>query len=174
MSEKIITKKDLAKQLDELRKENTRFAKENIQLEHDYRERVKELTCIHAFSEIMTADGPIDEILGKVVNILPPAWQYPHVTCCRITHLEDTYESQHFRESKWVQLSNITSNGKVIGKIEIFYIAKMPASYEGPFMKDERALVNTLAERLGKVLLRKKNDRDLTRMRRIALENAPI
>ena len=174
MNETTRTKIDLVKELDKLRKENTLYAKEKGQLEHDYRERVKELTCIHTFSEILTADGSIDETLRKLVNILPPAWQYPHVTCCRITYLDDAYESQHFRESKWVQLSNITSNGKVIGKIEIFYIAKMPASYEGPFMKDERALVNTIAERLGKVLLRKKNDRDLTRMRRIALENAPI
>ena len=62
---------------------------ERVNAESALRERVKELRCLHDASEaIRVAKGP-DELLASVVRLIPPGWQYPEITCARITVDED-------------------------------------------------------------------------------------
>ena len=87
----------LAKQKDELRESN-----------YSLGERVKELNCLYLMSELISNDGiSLPEILQSIVELIPPAWQYPNFTCARITFNDETYITKNFKETPWMQMEEI-------------------------------------------------------------------
>ena len=53
---------------------------------HDLGERVKELECLYGISKLARRpDISLEELLRGTVDLIPPGWQYPEVTCARIT-----------------------------------------------------------------------------------------
>ena len=70
--------------------------------EDDLCERVRELECLYGISHILQeSDKNIETILQEVVRLLPPAWQYPEITCAEITFNSDRYFSKSFRISSF-------------------------------------------------------------------------
>jgi pyruvate,water dikinase len=121
---------------------------------HDLRERAKELNCMYRIQELL--GNPviaIDDLCQGIINVLPPAWQYPDVCQARITFGGKTYQTPDFRESSWEQSADVVVHGETVGKISVYYIQEMPASDEGPFLKEERKLINTIAEQFGIYIL---------------------
>lgn len=113
---------------------------------HDLQERVKELKAMYGTAEVFQQQKPIPELLQDVVNILPQAWQYPGITTARITYDGKEYKTRDLKESPWVQSASfVTMDGKT-GTIEIFYAIEMPPEIEGPFLAEERSLIDSLAE----------------------------
>jgi hypothetical protein len=52
---------------------------------HDLDERVKELNCLYGISNLVDKpDISLEEILQGAVDLIPPSWQYPAITCSRI------------------------------------------------------------------------------------------
>ncbi len=50
----------------------------------------------------------------------------------------------------------IRVQGETVGEVEVFYREERPPSDEGPFLKEERKLIDTVAERLGQLLLQRR------------------
>ena len=120
-------------------------------------ERAKELTCLYRLNEICNRpQASLDEIFRDVIDILPPGWQYPAECRARITADGAVYEPPGLIGTPWVQAAPILVQGEVVGNVEVFYLKAMPASDEGPFLKEERKLIDTVAERLGHLLLHRK------------------
>jgi|GEM_PF-218861 len=116
-------------------------------------ERVKELTCLYGIARILQRpDAKPDELLVDIVRLLPPGWQYPEITKARITFDGRTCVTDGFCESPFVQSEEILVNGQGRGKIEVFYAESRPDSDEGPFLKEERNLINGVAETVGVAL----------------------
>ena len=109
------------------------------------KERLKELSCINRTSEIIKEQKSIEETLQKIALILPKGWQYPEYTTARIRYNEKEYRSASFEESPWVQKQKFESIENKEGIIEIYYTKKFRALDEGPFLKEERDLINNLA-----------------------------
>ncbi len=122
---------------------------------HDLGERLKELNCLYVISKLAEQpDITTEQIIQGTVGIIPSSWQYPELTKARIT-LEDRVSSTaDFRESQWRQASEIVVHGKPIGSVEVYYLTEQPADYEGPFLKEERSLINAIAEQLGRTIQR--------------------
>ncbi len=119
------------------------------QAEEALEERLKELACLYGIS--LLTDTPtldVTELIGGVVDLLPPAWQYPEHTCARIIVDNKEAASPNFRETRWKQSADITIRGERVGVIEIYYLEERPDAYEGPFLKEERDLLNAIAERI--------------------------
>lgn len=117
------------------------------------RERVKELTCLYGVSKtVQNPNRPVDELLREVVELLPPGWQYPEITSARITFDRRSYGTKGFQDSPWKQSADIVVNGVRRGCIEVVYSTEMPAIDEGPFLKEERNLIDAVAETLGLTL----------------------
>ena len=109
------------------------------------KERLKELACINKTTQIVKEGKSIEETLSKVVKILPDAWQYPEMTSARIRFDGKEYKTANFWETEWKQGQSFnTVNGRH-GEIEVFYIQKFREIDEGPFMKEERDLINNLS-----------------------------
>ncbi|MCK5183681.1 MAG: PAS domain S-box protein, partial [Candidatus Heimdallarchaeota archaeon] len=116
-------------------------------------ERVKELNCLYGISSLkIIPDITIDEFLTKAIELLPPSWQYPEITTARIIFEGKEFKTANFRESSWKQSAEIKLSRKKAGMIEVYYLKEKPESYEGPFLKEERDLINSLAESIGAFL----------------------
>lgn len=116
----------------------SRLAKENI-------ERLKELAAINKTTGIIKEAKSISDTLQHISFILKDAMQYPPYTSARITFDGRQYLSPSFIESEWVLNQTFDCIDKRIGLIEIFYTKEFPDLYEGPFLKEERDLINNIS-----------------------------
>ena len=132
--------------------ERKRAEKEKEELLYDLQERVKELNCLYRISAIVeTPDISLDEILLKIVNVIPSAWQYPDITCARIAIDKQEYKTSNYKETKWKQAADIIVNERKVGCIEVYYMEERVEIDEGPFFKEERSLITAISERLGHI-----------------------
>ena len=82
----------------------------------ELKERVKELDCLYGLTNIVKNKNlSIDDALQKIIKLIPPAWQYPNITCTKITIDNKEYKTNNFKETKWSQASNIILEDKKIG-----------------------------------------------------------
>lgn len=140
--------------------------KDNIQTINKLRERAKELDCLYGLFKI--AEQPkisLEKALKAIVNLLPDSWQYPRVTCARIIYKDKEFKTRNFKISKWKLSAGIKLFGKKAGFVEIYYTKKKPKCYEGPFLKEERALINAITRQLSKIIERKNMERILRKSR---------
>ena len=112
-------------------------------------ERVKELTCLHDAARILQSQRETPAaVLKRIVALLPPAWQYPEVTAARIALGPVEASTPGFRPTPWAQSAVFSSGDAAEGRIDVVYLENKPASFEGPFLKEERALIQSLARML--------------------------
>jgi hypothetical protein len=145
------------------------------------RERIKELNCLYGISQLAERHSDsIDELLQDLVNFLPHSWQYPEITCARVVFKGKTYKSSGFSITKWRQSSKIFMYSESVGEVTIMYLEKRPPEDEGPFLREERALLDAIAERIGSAAMHiavEREVRDTNRqlnLERKALQEANI
>ena len=120
----------------------------------ELKERAKELNCLYEVQETLTQTGINQgEAFRRIIKVIPPGWQYPEISVCRIVVGEEIYQSDNFLESPWAQHSDVIVQDQVVGRISIYYLEEKPALDEGPFLAEERRLINTIADQLGNYLL---------------------
>ena len=115
--------------------------------------RVKEIDCLCGVSMLVVERNIFFEDLAqKIVNIIPSAWQYPEITCAKIVINGRNFQTENYFKTQWNQTTYIIVDGVPSGHIEICYTKQMQDSYEGPFLKEERILLETLAKQIGKIV----------------------
>lgn len=115
-------------------------------LEFERRERLKELAAINHTTQIIREGKPMEESLQQVCMILPAAWQYPDYTAARIHYDGKDYKTANYQHTQWTQRQSFDSIDNKAGFIEICYLRKFIEYDEGPFLKEERSLINNIAE----------------------------
>jgi len=129
---------------------------------HDLGKRVKELNCLYGISKLLEYPGvSLEEIYQGTTDLIPSSWQYPDITCARITLENEEFITDKFKKTRWKQSSYIKVFGKRAGKIEVFYLEKRPKINGGPFLEEERELLDAIAERLGDATERKRAEKEL-------------
>lgn len=119
------------------------------------RERIKELNCLYGIGQLAERHSDsVEDLLRDIVKFLPYSWQYPEITCVRITFKGATYKSKGFKLTKWRQSSQIFMYNEPVGEVTILYLEERPPADEGPFLREERALLDALAERIGSAAMR--------------------
>lgn len=142
--------------------EKRKAERDIIQMNYKIGERIKELNCLYKISEIANnADTTMNEILQQSVNLIPAAYQYSANAVARIVFENNIYESPGFRESEWVQKATIDSSTHVMGQIEVYYLLQTPLLDEGPFLKEEQFMINSIADILGSAVEKKKRELEL-------------
>jgi len=116
----------------------SRLAKENI-------ERLKELSAINKTTAIIKEAKSIQGALQHISFVLKEAMQFPPYTSARIKFDDKEYLSPGFQESGWVLSQEFTCIDERRGAIEIFYSKEFPVLYEGPFLKEERDLIDNIS-----------------------------
>jgi nitrogen-specific signal transduction histidine kinase len=116
-------------------------------------DRVKELTGLHKFNNILREEKDMEKILSRLSEILPPSFKYPESTQIRLG-----LGSLHVITPKYIEKPDrlrtefITSD-KLPGFIEVNYIDEKLT-----FLNEEQELINTLGG-----MLRNEYDRRLAK-----------
>lgn len=129
---------------------------------HDLKERIKEINCLYSISKIVEkADISLNEIYQGVIEVIPCSWQYPEITCAELFIDGKEFITQNHAQIPWKQSADIISYGEKIGILSVGYREEKPQLYEGPFLREERSLLNAIAERLGRTSEQKQAEKAL-------------
>jgi hypothetical protein len=143
---------ELNREIKELKRSDT---EELGLVSHRLRERIKELNCLYDISSFRDAtDFSLDAVLQAVVDFIPPAIQYPEITCARLIFGGYEVTTKNFTDTRWKLSREITINNKWIGTLEVCYLEEKPELDEGPFLKEAKDLINAVAENIEKIIER--------------------
>ncbi len=130
---------------------------ERKKLDHQIKERMKELRAFYSLAEMAEReDMALDDLYQELTNVLPKSWQYPEITCAKIVIDSREFHTENFAESEWRLTTPIKVNGLIAGRIEVGYLEERAELDIGPFMKEERRLIDAIAERVGHITGRKR------------------
>jgi signal transduction histidine kinase len=150
---------ELAKANEALRaeiSERKRAEEEKQKLVHNLRERVKELTALHKTARLLQDEQKLTaELLQEITALLPSAWQHSERAAARILFNGTEYVTPLFSLTPWEQQADFTMPGGKQGLVQVVYLEKMPQEVEGPFLTEERSLLDSVAEMLKSYFERK-------------------
>ncbi|MBI4721361.1 MAG: hypothetical protein HY770_09120 [Chitinivibrionia bacterium] len=122
-----------------------------VALSHQYarielRERIKEITCLYEIARVMAQPGiSFAGVVQSIADLLPPAWLYPEIACARIVLNGDSYTTNGYRESPHRLVSDIVVDKEKVGFVEVAYLEHKIDLDEGPFLVEERSLIDNVA-----------------------------
>ena len=148
---------------EELNRELKRSDTEELGLaSHRNRERIKELNCLYDISSFRDAtDFSMEVVLQAVVDFIPPAIQYPEITCARLIFGDYEIKTKNFRDTKWKLSREIKVNNEWIGTLEVCYLEEKPELELGPFLKEAKNLINAVAESIAKIIEREEAEAEI-------------
>ena len=135
--------------------------------------RVKELNCLFAISSICTKPNiSLDEIFQKTIHVVPRALQYPEIACTKISINKHEYCTEHCKingrcpdpcplMTPWLLTRKIIAYRKEVGSITVWYKGEKPECDEGPFLTEEKSLINAVADLLGSIIERNRAENEI-------------
>jgi hypothetical protein len=118
-------------------------------------ERLRELNCLYDISSLRNgANFSLDDVLQAVVDFIPPAIQYPEITCARIMFDHYVFTTKNFKDTKWKLSQEIKVNNERIGALEVCYLEEKQELEEGPLHKEAKNLIAAIAENIAQIVER--------------------
>ena len=128
-------------------------------------ERVKELTCLHGIARAAAkSDAALPSVLQEIVALLPPAWQYPDAAQARIVLDGAAYATDARAPVNASQSALIVVRGVERGTVEVAYVEAKPSADEGPFLREERALITSVAREVSTLVERRMIEEERVRL----------
>ncbi len=143
-------------------------------------ERVKEQSCLYRVSSILDQrDMETDMLLQQIVDAIPEGWQYPDLTAAQIDCQGQKVASPTFAVTEWRQSADISVRGEAAGQVRVVYLEQMPNLDEGPFLKEERDLINEIAKQIGLAMEQRLDEQSLKQLnqeleQRVAMRTAEL
>ncbi len=135
----------------------------------DLAERVKELNCLYKLSKLVESKNySLENIYNEMLLLIPPAWQYPSITCAKLIIGDNEYSTCNYKETPWQQTGYIYVKGKKRGSLIVGYLEDKPPVYEGPFLKEEKHLLQAIIERLEQIIEYKNAEEETKKFKTIA------
>lgn len=139
-----------------------RVESNSAQLIRELRERTKELRCVYAISKICeNPDVSLEDVLQRIVELLPASWQYADLACARIALQGDDFRTRNFARTRYRQSARIFVCGRLSGVLEICYLCSPRCGKHALFLKAEQKLLDMVAERPGRIVELKNAEREL-------------
>ena len=144
--------RELSREIDELKNAN----KEKLgHVSNSLRERIKELKCLYDISSFRDGTNfSLDEMLQTIVDFIPPAFQYPDITCARIVFNRYEFTTKNYQDAKWKLLQEIKVNNERIGALEVGYLEKKTEFRKEPFLDEEKKLITAISESIAQIVER--------------------
>lgn len=115
-------------------------------MEITLQERLKELQAIQSVASLLAEPGdqPLEQILKDITPRITQAFRYPDVTELQLTVDGTTVTSENYQPTDWsLQSRTVTANATEV-QIAVVYTEQRPEADEGPFLSEERELLDTL------------------------------
>jgi hypothetical protein len=130
--------------------------KEELELvSNKNRERIKELNCLYGISSLKAGTNfSLDHILQAVVDFIPPAIQYPEITCARINLDRYEFTTKNFKDTKWKLSQEIKVYNERIGALEVCYLEEKQQLEDRQFLEESKKLIIAIAENIAQIVER--------------------
>jgi uncharacterized small protein (DUF1192 family) len=117
-------------------------------------ERVKEISCLYSIVSLMADRSyPSEEKkVQDIVKLIPTGWHDPQDAYSQIILWGKEYKTDNFQDTRWKQSSSIIVNGEPAGTLAVGYLMEKPVREEGPFLLEERTLIDVLARLIGEIM----------------------
>ncbi|MGV1099806.1 sensor histidine kinase [Thiovibrio sp. JS02] len=137
--------------------------------------RVKELNCLYGILKLVEKENDhVGTILQGAVDLIRSSWRDPALVCARIRLEDQTWRTADFRETPWRLSREIMISGAETGVLEVYWLGEHPGSDEDPFLKEERYLINAIAEQLGNVCERIKATKEKQQMQAFVFQQEKL
>lgn len=131
-------------------------------MEFAIKERLKELDCHNRLAGLFSnPDLSVDDVCQKIVEIIPPAWQFPEFTQVSVSVYDKIHTSPDFHKTDNCLSEEIKVNEKVIGRIDVCYSGEAIPLPEPIFLPAESDLLFSVALQIGSYLEINKTGREL-------------
>lgn len=119
-------------------------------LRHAIAEREKELTLLHKLSRRLLGARAqaLAPLLQDIADWLPPAMQFPAISSARVRIGTTEATCGEISEAYATLRASWASADAPGGSVEVQYREPSPTFEEGPFLAEERALLNSVADLL--------------------------
>lgn len=129
---------------------------ERKQMEEALRDRNRELNTLYSIAGVIEKTETTDEALEQSVGHIVQGFYYPEHASARISIGNQEFRTDNYQETPWKMSVDIISGGNPVGRVEVCYLKELPQKDEGPFFKEERILLNSIAQRFSKYYERNK------------------
>jgi PAS domain S-box-containing protein len=115
--------------------------------------RVKELRCLCDIGSVTHAPNfTLRETIHEIARLLPGGFRRPEAVWVRVTFNGEEHTRGDYRLSERKISSEIIVRGEIAGAVEVGYVAGTPEYEAGYFPREERLLLDAVAERLGAII----------------------
>ena len=117
-------------------------------------ERAKELNCLYRIDEIVhDTERPIEELLRAVAEALPHGLAVPGaLRGARRAARPRRARRGLRRDPVEADARPSSSSNRQVGEVCVYYTQQMPRADEGPFLKEERKLIDAAADRVARAI----------------------
>lgn len=138
------------------------FLTQSRKTQHDLLERIKELNCLYGITRLAQhREQPLGELLADIAELIRASWQYPDIACASIRLGEARHDSTNFTSTQWCQTSPITIGAEQCGAVEVCYLEERPECDEGPFLREERSLIDAVADQIGRIVAQRRAEEQM-------------
>ncbi len=145
-----------------------RLEQERLILLEERKDRINELRCMYGITESARRHVSLQEIFTDTLNLILSGWKYPDSTCAAIEMDEDRYQTDNFRGTEWKLTSEIVVSGEWRGMVAVYYLEEKPRQEEGPFLREERELIDQIARILGEAVEHLEAEEEISKFKAIS------
>jgi len=128
-------------------------------VEFELGERRKELRCQNRMSEVFAdLSLELDEICLQVLDLIPPAWQFPERTGAMIVLEGKTFRTKGFSDKSLQLHQDIIAEGVKVGEVRISLKVPRGKTKADPFLPEENDLIQSITLRMGNVVALRKRE----------------
>lgn len=119
--------------------------------------RARALRCLYRVDELLVRrEISTEELVRGVLAAIPEGFEHSELCVARALLRDRVFEPAGFAATPWRLAVPLVVQGETTGRIEVYYREARPQLDEGPFLDDERRLLETIAEHLASVLARRR------------------
>lgn len=134
----------------------------------DLNKRNIETTCLYRVGEVVRSREMLSDIFREVVKLVRPALLYPGIARVRITCDNQVYRTTSFDETPWFVSASIMVAGRKRGDVEVYYLEERPPQEHGPFLGEEKDLIEAIARTLGELIERREAETKVIQASKLA------
>lgn len=156
--------KNILLMLDEM-KELEKERKKSQEIIHTLKEKIKELKCLHKIEKIFQNYMCIDEIMERVVRVVPEILQHPELAACAI-NLNGKHYSHPVNAQIIEKISQeIIIENRIEGNIEVGYTQQIPPEDGEIFLEEEKDALRHIAAWIANIVEYMKAKEELQKSR---------
>ena len=141
----------------------------------ELKERSKEKACLFSIGNLNEQYDDIEKILKEAVQIIPRGWQYPEIAEAAVEYDGKVYTTDGFEHNRWGIIAESQNFKSKSVAVKVVYLEERPSKHKGPFIKEERELINviadTLASEIERIESRKKLEESEKRWEQLVQKN---